>query len=99
MKQDKSGEIGYWLSNDAVGHGYMQEAIKALQAEAFKLGFNRIVIGNDTTNARSVGVAKRAGYHLDGVMRQDCWDDFHNRFRDTNVWSLLKSEWEEKFKK
>ena len=41
-KEDKSGELGYWLSNDAVGHGYMQEALKILEKEAFKAGLNRI---------------------------------------------------------
>ena len=94
--ENKSGEIGYWLTDSAVGHGYMQEAVHALESTAFVAGLNRIVIGNDTQNLRSVNVAKRAGYHLDGVLRQDAWDDFHQRFRDTNVWSKLKSEWRER---
>ena len=93
-KEDKSGELGYWLSNDAVGHGYMQEALKILEKEAFNAGLNRIWLWNDTQNIRSVNVTKRLNYHLDGVMRQDAWDEVHQRFRDTNVWSKLKSEWE-----
>ena len=89
----KSAEIGYWLSNDAVGHGYMTEAVRALETVAFELGLNRIVIGNDTENTRSVNVPKRCGYHLDGVLRQDKWSDQKKSFRDSNVWSKLKSEW------
>ncbi len=98
-KENKCGEIGYWLSKFYVGKGYMQESVKALQAAMFKWGLNRIYIRNDTENLRSVHIPERLGYHLDGVMRQDCWDEVHQRFRDTNFWSLLKSEWEEKFGK
>ena len=87
-------EIAYWPSDDATGHGYMQEAVHALESEAFKHGINRIIIKNDTQNVRSVHVAKRCGYILDGVMRQVAWDEVHQRFRDKNVWSKLKSEWE-----
>ena len=92
-EKNKSGEIGYWLGDSAVGYGYMSEALSALENTAFELGINRIEIKNDTMNDRSVHVAQRAGYHLDGVARQDAWDDYHQRFRDTNIWSKLKSEW------
>ena len=90
----KSGEIGYWMSNDAVGHGYMSEAVRALENVAFQHGFNRIIIQNDTENIRSINVPKRCGYHLDGVMRQEKWDERWHSFRDTNIWSKLKSDWD-----
>lgn len=90
----KSGEIGYWMSDDAVGHGYMSEAVRALESEAFRQGINRIIIRNDTRNTRSANVAKRCGYQLDGIMRQDRWDERWQSFVDSNVWSKLKSDWE-----
>lgn len=90
---NKTAEIGFWLSNDAVGHGYMKEAVLALESEAFKAGINRIAIRNDVENVRSANVAKKANYVLEAVIRQDCWDDYHKSFRDTNVWSKLFSEW------
>lgn len=88
----KSGEIGYWLSDSAVGFGYMQEAVHAVENKGFTLGLNRIVIKNDTQNTRSVNVALRCGYHLDGVMRQDRWNHVLQKLVDTNVFSKLKSE-------
>ena len=91
---NRAGEIGYWLATDAVGHGYMQEAVHGLEAEAFKAGINRIIIRNDTQNLRSAHVSKRCGYILEGIMRQDAWDDYHQRLRDTNIWSKLKSDWD-----
>ncbi|MBQ3696027.1 MAG: GNAT family N-acetyltransferase [Alphaproteobacteria bacterium] len=96
---NKSALIGYWLSDDAVGHGYMTEAVRAVESQGFKLGLNRIIITNDVENIRSANVPKRCGYHLDGVMRQDRWDDRWQSFRDSNVWSKLKSEWEAEQKK
>lgn len=92
-ESDQSAQIGYWLSDDAVGHGYMTEAVRMVEKTAFELGLNRITITNDTKNTRSVNVPKRCGYHLDGVMRKDKWDKRWESFRDTNVWSKLKSEW------
>lgn len=91
-QKHKSAEIGFWLLKDETGKGYMSEAVKALEKEVFKQGFNRIVIQNDTQNTPSANVAKNAGYHLDGVMRQDRWCEDKNRFRDSNIWSKLKSD-------
>ena len=91
-QKHKSAEIGFWLLKDATGKGYMIEAVKALEKEVFKQGFNRIVIKNDIENIKSANVAKNAGYHLDGVMRQDRWLEGEKRFRDTNIWSKLKSD-------
>ena len=98
-KDHKSGEIGYWLGTPYVGKGYMQEAVKVLEKEAFAKGLNRIVIHNDVENVRSANVAERAGYHLDGVMRQQKWSDYKNSFVDINVWSKLKDEFESEFQK
>ena len=97
--ENKSSEIGYWLSNEAVGHGYVQESVHALEDEAFQRGINRIVIRNNTKNLRSVRVAERCGYILEGVMRQDRWDTYHQRWRDSNIFSKLKSDWEKQKKR
>lgn len=91
-ENNKVGEIGYWLSDTAIGNGYMTEAVNALETHCFAAGLNRLVIRNDTLNLRSANVAARAGYHLDGVMRQDRWDEVMQKFADSNVWSKLKGE-------
>ena len=93
-QDSKSGEIGFWLSKYVVGQGYMHEALCAFEKTIFNKGYNRIVIKNDVRNARSIHVAQRAGYHLDGVMRQDAWDNYRKCLRDTNIFSKLKSEWQ-----
>ncbi len=90
--ENKSGEIGYWLNSEAQGHGYMSESLKLLESVIFAQGFNRILIRNDTRNARSVNVALRAGYHLDGVMRQIRWSPDEKSFINLNMWSKIRDD-------
>ena len=91
-EQNKSGEIGYWLGSAFVGNGYMDNAVALLEKEIFNQGFNRIVIGNDTRNIRSANVAKRAGYHLEGVLRQNRWSEIESCFVSTNIWAKIKDD-------
>lgn len=65
-------EIGYWLRDGREGLGYMAEAVEALVAMAFgTLVARRVEIRCDATNVRSWKVAERAGFTLEGVLRQD----------------------------
>ena len=47
---DNGCEIGYWLVQSANGHGYMSEALSALETELFKFGFNKIKLDIDNGN-------------------------------------------------
>ncbi|MCL2629291.1 MAG: GNAT family N-acetyltransferase [Alphaproteobacteria bacterium] len=89
----KSGEIGYWLVKDAMGKGYMTEAVKLIENAFFESFGNRIQIKCDTRNIPSQNVPKRLNYHLDGEIRQDNTDT-SGKFRNTLIFSKLKSEWE-----
>jgi len=66
------GEIGYWCATKKVGHGYITEAVLALSEFAWSLGFVRVEIRCDAKNLRSRAVAERAGFALEGVLRNDC---------------------------
>ena len=89
----KTAEIGYWLSPDFGGHGYVTRGINFLEDFAFdKCGMNRVQIRVDVNNLKSQAVAVRAGYKKEGVLRQSyvvrgvpC---------DVIMYSKLKSEWE-----
>lgn len=70
-EDDKRGEIGYWLSRDAMGRGIMTRAVGVLEQYGFDaLGLNRIEIRVDTENQPSQAVAMRAGYTREGVLRK-----------------------------
>jgi RimJ/RimL family protein N-acetyltransferase len=63
-------EIGYWARASAEGHGYIGEAVRVLTRFAFDdLRANRVDIRMDPRNTRSRRVAERAGYLLEGTLR------------------------------
>lgn len=97
MKKIKSGEIGYWLSSSHVRNGYITEAVKILEKEAFeKLNLNRIQIKCDERNKASFGVAEKCEYKFEGKFREDSFSEHFNDFRNTLVYSKLKSEYKKK---
>lgn len=93
-----SGEIGYYMGQEYTGKGYMTEAIHALEAEFFKRGMNRIQICTDKNNIPSNNLAKRCGYKLDGIMRDNSLSASGKTKRSTAIYSKLKSEWQKEQK-
>ena len=64
-------EIGYWLRADAEGHGYVTETVQLLTRLAFdELDANRVELRIDTENIRSLRVAERLGFVLEGTLRR-----------------------------
>lgn len=63
-------EIGYWRRTSFAGHGYITEAVRGITAFAFdSLGAGRVEIRCDPLYHRSVRVAERAGFRLEGGLR------------------------------
>ncbi len=88
----KRAEIGYWLDTDYTGNGYMTEAIQLIETELFENDFNRIVIHTDVLNVKSAKLPQALGYAHEGILRQNIYSEPHQRFRDQNVFSKLKSD-------
>ena len=70
---DNECEIGYWLARSAAGHGYMSEALTALESELFAFGFDKITLDIDAGNTASENVAKRNGYALAKRLPMASW--------------------------
>ena len=63
-------EIGYWCRTRFAGQGYITEAVRGISNFAFDaLDTRRLEIRCDFLNHRSVKVAKRAGFRLEGELR------------------------------
>lgn len=92
----KRAEIGYWLDTDYTGDSYMSEALPLIEEELFTNDFNRIVIHTDVLNYRSANVAIKAGYKLEGVLRQNVYSEPNEHYRDQNIFAKLKSEQKQK---
>lgn len=60
--------IGYGLAPEAVGNGFMAEAIDRIVKVAFEeLGLHRLEINIIPRNARSIAVAERCGFTREGL--------------------------------
>lgn len=83
-------EIGYWCRTSCVGRGYITEAVKGIAGLAFEeLGARRVEIMMDARNHRSVAVAERAGFELEGVLRHDERAP-DGSLRDTKIYALIR---------
>jgi RimJ/RimL family protein N-acetyltransferase len=69
-------EMAYWVRLSAVGHGYATESVRLLADYAFTgLGAQRVELGIDAKNARSVALARRCGFVLEGRLRHTGIED------------------------
>ncbi|MBD3311434.1 MAG: GNAT family N-acetyltransferase [Candidatus Magasanikbacteria bacterium] len=95
--KNKSAEIGYWLSSAHTRNGYMTEALKILEKEAFeRLKLNRLQIKIDEKNKASLGLAKKCGYTCEGKYREDSFSEYFNEFVNSVVYSKLRSEYKKR---
>ncbi|AJE50456.1 GNAT family N-acetyltransferase [Paenibacillus polymyxa] len=63
-------EIGYWLRTSWIGKGIVTEAVHGVTDFAIQhLHANRLEILCDSRNTRSAKVAERAGFTLEGILR------------------------------
>jgi RimJ/RimL family protein N-acetyltransferase len=69
-------EIGYWIKTSRSGHGLMTEAVNGITSFAINhLDANRIEIRCNARNLPSARLAERAGFTLEGVLRNQTRDE------------------------
>jgi RimJ/RimL family protein N-acetyltransferase len=84
-------ELGYIVAAHARGRGIASEALRQLTAWAFgQRGVQRAYLLIDVDNPASSTVAERAGYRLEGIMRNAYLKQ--GRRGDTELWSRLPSD-------
>ncbi len=85
-------KIGYWCRTSFTNQSYITEAVLGITNFAFEeLGARRVEIKCDTRNAASVRVAEKAGYKLEGTLRNEQVSTSGD-LRDTFVYSLIPSD-------
>jgi RimJ/RimL family protein N-acetyltransferase len=86
-------EVGYWCRKRFQKQGYITEAINGILNFGFEtLGAKRIVSYCDSRNERSIRVARRAGFLLEGELRQECIGT-DGTLRNMLVFALTDSDW------
>lgn len=68
----KQTELGYWCHSELQGLGLISEAVRAICAfSQQELGLRRIACLADVENLSSRRVAERAGFQLEGILRNE----------------------------
>ncbi|HEY6119055.1 MAG TPA: GNAT family N-acetyltransferase [Pyrinomonadaceae bacterium] len=85
-------EIGYGLGSQFWGHGYMNEALRALINFAFDtLKLRRLEADVDPRNTGSIRTVERLGFKQEGLMRER-WH-VNGELQDSLFYGLLRHEW------
>lgn len=87
---DSRVELGYWIAPWARRKGYAVEAARAAAAYAFEKGMHRIELLTAVANLASQGVARKAGFTREGVLREAMIIPAGRT--DAVLFSLLESE-------
>ena len=85
-------EIGYWLGTAFWGRGIMTAALQAVTAYAFRghPELRRIYAVPYATSTASAHILEKAGYRLEGRMRQSAIKDGH--VLDQLMYAILRDE-------
>lgn len=84
---DHKAELGYGVEKGEEGKGYVSDSLQLVLGELKRMKFNKVVINCDKENIRSIRLAERNGFSLEGVLIQDCIEN--GRFRDTMIFGKL----------
>lgn len=82
------GEVGYWLATSKVGQGFATEAARSMATLGRSIGLVRVELCCDVTNTRSRAVAGRAGFELEGVLKNERRNP-QGGLRDTCVFATV----------
>lgn len=94
LKEPNSGvaEMGYGLAAEYWGQGYATEAARRMLRFAFEeLNVHRVGVHIVASNTRSLAVARRLGFVLEGRLREH--EHIGDEWRDDLLLGLLASEW------
>src|ERR1700730_5962953 len=84
----KSVELGYAISMEYEGKGYVTLCLKKIIDILFtKMDINKIIIRTSTKNPKSYAIPERLKFIKEGILRQE--EYVNNEFIDLNVYSLL----------
>ena len=89
-----SGEVGYWVAEEARGQGVATAATRLAAKWAFEADadLERIQLRADVENVASNRVAEKAGFTREGVLRALRFNARLGRRVDFAMWSLLRAE-------
>lgn len=92
MEDETQVEIGYTLSPEHQGHGYAQEALKAVMNYLLlTLNLHRITASVDPGNAKSLNLLKRLGFRQEAYFKKSVF--IRGKWCDDVIYAMLEEEW------
>lgn len=89
-RRHNRAELGYELSSEHWGRGYMSEAMRAILAYGFsELSLNRIQALVEPGNAASIAMLRKLGFTQEGLLAQ--YEFTLGKYDDLWMFSLLRS--------
>ena len=90
--ESKKAEIGYALSRERWGRGYITEAVTEAVGYGFKaMDLDRIEAMCDAQNLGSARVMDKTGMSFEGLMRG--YGFWKNEYHDIKLYSILRREY------
>lgn len=91
--QNKTGSIGYWLTEAAQGKGIILRSCKALINYGFQnLGLHRIEIKAAVDNVKSQTIPVKLNFKKEGILRQA--EFVNHQYHDLILYAMLSDEWQ-----
>ncbi|MHB8284757.1 MAG: GNAT family N-acetyltransferase [Caulobacteraceae bacterium] len=85
-------QLGYWLRKSASGYGYATDAARLLTRMAFQdLRGARVSIWTEAENTKSIGVAQRLSFTLEGRLRSERLNSL-GKLQDTLVFACTNAD-------
>ena len=92
---NKGAGVGYWLSENQTGNGYVTKSCIRLMEHCFDdLNLLRFVLEAAIDNIPSCEIAERIGMRLEGVTKDREW--LYDHYVDAKLYAITKPEWDKK---
>jgi len=92
--KNRKAELGIMIGNrNYWGKGIASEAEALMIAHGFNIGMNKITIKALSENIGSTKAALKNKLFFEGCQRNDVYKN--GKFYDVNIYSILRSEWDE----
>jgi ribosomal-protein-alanine N-acetyltransferase len=89
----QNATLGYWIDKDSLGKGHATRAVRLVLRFAFEhAGLHRVQPAIIPRNTRSVRVAEKAGFRLEG--RALRYLKINGTWEDHDVYALTSEDWD-----